>query len=265
MNDRELYDLMQNWAANRATDEQQLERLRQKILQAAAGGHDLPTAVRTDYARKRQHTAFRYGVVAAAAAISLTTAILWRPFADHPAPRQDFCELSASFSSDDLNDRATLFREVERLFNDDLRWLASSDAGLQMGIQSVSVEANSGTGSMAIRTVVLQKSNGDSSWRKVWKMDVMTRGEEWVELPANQNLPNRLALWAYTLPDGKIIVETQIALEGRVPLKAGTSKVLAPGKPVQVFSLKTKDGECRVLQAVAPLPAADKEAPCFAI
>ncbi len=270
MNDKNLDNLLKQWASRRTPDEVQLRQLSERILDEINSDRPAPTdrpASTKQYVDRspwRVSAALRRGTVIAVAASLLIGGFAVLSYMTSKPTQQVTALEIASISGAELHEHATLFHEVERMFADDLRWVASTNTGMQMGIQPVSVGLHANASPMLIRTVVLQRRNTQSPWREILKTDVLTRNEEMVELAQKQDSPNRLMLWAYTLPDAKVVVESKIVVDGHMAIDTSISKVLTPGKPVQVFRLKTKDGECRVFQAVMPL-SADKEMPCIAI
>jgi hypothetical protein len=75
-----------------------------------------------------------------------------------------------------------------------------------------------------------------------------------VEAVPDPKLDNRLLLWAYVVSDGKVAIDSSIRLTTPIRASVDVTNVLTPGKPANVFSLKTEDAEYRIFQVVTPLP-----------
>jgi len=160
---------------------------------------------------------------------------------------------AAKVAPPEIEAGARLFREMERVFAGDLRWIADSDSKVRLGVRQVSGGQVAGAKPLLIRVFVVHRRRGETSWRKILENDVLTRTQELVEAVPDPKLGNRLALWAHVLPDGKVAVDSSIRLTSPIHASVNVTNVLTPGEPRRVFSLQTEDGEYRIFQVVAPL------------
>ena len=155
----------------------------------------------------------------------------------------------ARIPSDLIQGQKMVFNEMENLFQDQLRWIASSGNDVQMGITEEG-EAASGARPMLVRLVVVRKVAGENTWKPIWDTDVLARGQEFVELSPNPGQANRLCVWICPNADGTLVVESHVALEAPVEIASSTSSVVHPGKPVELLTMKTDEVEYRVYQTV---------------
>lgn len=150
---------------------------------------------------------------------------------------------------------AVFFQEARQLFAEALHWIVSSEDEIQLGIQQGEGGRTPENPALMIHIVVLSRLADGSPWRKVWAAQVMTRGEEWVDVTLSHKTQNRLSVWAYPMPDGMIALDSAFWLKVPFQISTCASRVLRPGEPSEVFSLKTPETEYRVFQAVKPLAA----------
>ena len=133
----------------------------------------------------------------------------------------------AQLSDDQLRNRRVLLSEMKSLFGDRLTWLAETDARIEVGL-SDRQDVNAGSTSaaaeqLAVRVVVEKRASADSDWQLAWSVDVMSRSEEFVELAPATGDGTSMTLWAYTLPDGMVAVDSELSFSDETGSKATTS------------------------------------------
>jgi len=157
----------------------------------------------------------------------------------------------ARVSAYELAAGARVFSETSRLFDHRLQWMAECSGDVSLG-----VDAGRGPTSDAalafVRLMVLERSAQDRTWKTAWQTDVVVRGQE-VARAAIGGGNDRLALWVYALEDGRLLVDTDIDLDGPVQLAASDSAIVGAGEPSVVASLQYGDTEYRVIQTVETL------------
>ena len=244
-----LDKVLKQWAAAHATSEEHARKLADQIGDelTAGGSPVLDPAVdgRVPIPHRRKPAYAALGI-AAALLIAATVSLLSR-WASVP-------EDLASIGPSELQASARLFHEMEMLFADDLRWVADSDNEVRLGVRPVSGGPIARATPLLIRVLVLQRNSSEASWHEVMKADVLTRSQELVEVVPDPKLDNRLLLWAYVIPDGKVAIDSSIRLTTPIRASVDVTNVLTPGKPANVFSLETEDAEYRIFQVVTPLP-----------
>ena len=157
-------------------------------------------------------------------------------------------------SQPQIEANARLFAEMTSLFGDQLQWIGETAGEVQLGVQPVAGTPAPDSPVLWIRVLVVRRGRDQSSWQTLLTTDVLTRGEQYVELRSDADRDNRLELWGYALPDGNVAVDARLRLSTPTRLSADVSHVFAPGKPVQILALATEEGETRVFQEVNLLP-----------
>lgn len=260
MTQDKLDKLLKQWATAHATSEEHARKLADRIVDelTADGSPVLDPAVdrRVPIPRCRRLAYAALGI-AAALLIAATVSFLsrWPSVPDEVVSHgEDTSSTVASIGQSELQASARLFHEMEMLFADDLRWVADTDNEVRLGICPVSSGPVAGATPLLVRVLVVQRNSGEAAWRKVMETDVLTRSQELVEMIPDPRLDNRLLLWAYVVPDGKVAVDSSIRLTTPIRASVDVTNVLTPGKPANVFSLQTEDAEYRIFQVVTPLP-----------
>lgn len=148
---------------------------------------------------------------------------------------------------------AVFFQEARQLFAEGLHWIVSSENEIQLGIQQDEGGGVAENPAVMVHVVVLSRAGDGSPWREAWAAQVMTRGEEWVDVTLSRKTQNRLSFWAYPMPDGMIALDSAFWLKVPFQISTRASSVLRPGEPSEILSLKTAEAEYRVFQAVKTL------------
>ena len=161
----------------------------------------------------------------------------------------------AAVSAQEVGAGAKLFTEMERLFSDHLKWVAQSNGDVGIGVEPEGslISADSSGKPVLVRLTVLSRKTGEKEWRKAWNTDVVMRREQLVEIAPNEKSGNKLALWVYPLADGKLAVDTNIALVQPATIASRSNMVVAHGQVADIAQLRAGNEEYRVLQSVQVL------------
>ena len=259
----DLDKLLEQWAVQHATDAGHADALADRIVDGLSrDGSPNLNVTAAQGARSILPRKYLYPALAASVALMiLVGGLLLRSGPSRNggglltgSPGEEAAALAAVARSD-IEAGGRLFREMEDLFADELRWIAESGSNVRLGIHQVSGGQVAGATPLLIRVLVVQRRRGATSWQKILENDVLTRTQERVEAVADARLGSRLELWAHVLPDGKVAVDSSIRLTSPIHASVDVTNVLTPGQPTRVFSLKTEDGEYRIFQVVVPLPS----------
>ena len=257
----DLDSLLQQWAADRNPEEEELAELLARIsaaLEQNAHGEleDLPVPA-------RRHTGWRLAawVSLAVAATLLIAVIALRvsrterrdaPIVHKERP-EDAPPPFAQLTRDQLIRTAAVSAEMERLFEGRLAWFAEIGDRVDFGPNLAKEHALDDGTTMVVRLLVMRREQGRKDWKRVWEVDVVTRSEQLVQLaPGDAGGPG-VVLWTFPLPDGKIHVDSSLTVSGEENLISSTTSVQEAGVPNTVFSAQTDRGQYQVLQTVAPL------------
>jgi hypothetical protein len=269
MTQDDLDKLLGQWAAQRATDARRANALADRIVDQLSG-YDSPSLDTTvaPWGRAIRPRTYLYPALAASVALILLGSVMlvWFRSTDGDEHRplirsgDDTAAMAATVAASEIEASGRLFREMEVLFADRLRWIAESDSQVSMGVHEVSGGRIADATPLLIRVVVLQRGQGEASWRILLKTDVLTRGQELVEAVPDPSVDNRLLLWAYVLPDGNVSVDSNIRLALPIRAYIEATNILSSGKPVKLFSLQAEDAEYYIFQVVTPIPKQGDEA-----
>ncbi len=264
--DNKLDGLLRNWAKQNSATDADIQALCDRISRAVDQAPFLdagPATVRTD----------RFSVLGRAVwfslgcSVALLFAFLLFPAARVPQEQQAGISEThqevnkrdpevpslALLNESQLAGKGLLLAEMERMFADRLTWVAESDGQVCVGLLPQAGSAPSEATPMAVRVVVVSRKGDQEAWTPVWQIDVVTRGEELVDLTQDCIRSGTLSLWTYPLPDGKIAVDANFALPGPVSLESSFSGVQSPGVPKEILSIGTDRAEYRVFQTVSLL------------
>jgi hypothetical protein len=254
MKKSKLDSLLHDWAARHTGDparrETLVEGIRQQVAcQSAPATHDPPPATRPQWLRGRLVYAlcgFAAGLLVAVGWFVVSR--WWR----EPILADPGVEI-ALLSPSEIKRSGELFRRMEEIFPGDLRWVAESNGEVSLGLGQVPREGVSRAAPILVRTVVLERKRGESSWNRILTADVLSRSEELVEVSPGRKPAGRLLVWAYRLPDGNVAVDASLRLMESLRTSVDSTSVLSPGKAAQVATVQTADGEFRVFQAASPM------------
>lgn len=255
-----LDKLLKQWAAAHATSEEHARKLSDRIADELAASHlrvlDPAADWRVPRPRRRRLPWAPLGIAAAllvAATVSLF--LRWPSVPDGVVPDSEAASSpAAAIDPAELHAGARLFQEMEALFANDLRWVADTDDTVRLGVRPTSGAPVAGETRLMIRVVVLRRGRDATSWHELMKADLFARSQELVEAVLDPKLDNRLVLWAYALPDGKVAIDSSLRLTTPIRASVDATNVLTPGKSASVLSLETEDAEYRICEVVTPLP-----------
>ena len=147
----------------------------------------------------------------------------------------------------------TLFKEVSRLFPQQLRWIAQSNGEVGLGLESDATSSIPDTPAMSIRLVVLSRKAPEMKWREAWTTEIIVHAEDLVEVTPSRQSNNRMQFWVFPLQNGKIAVETDMTLEYPLTIASRLNTVVGIGAPAEVATVRMEDVEYKILQTVKPL------------
>jgi hypothetical protein len=146
-----------------------------------------------------------------------------------------------------------LFSETTRLFPKQLRWIVQSNGDIGLGIESDRNVQVADTPAMLVRLMLVTRAAGAKTWKPAWTTDIVMRGEDWVDIQPNRTGLDRLTLWVYPLENGKVAVDTSVAIDQPLRVSARLDTVVALGEPTEVTTTRRGGNEYKLLQTVEPL------------
>ena len=258
MTHSKLDNLLKQWASRHSIDETHARGLTSQIAEELTRlGEPAVELAGEQRGFRRLRQRLVYAAIATAAVLFLAIVtpsflLRWRPVENN---EETIVSPVASISQSEIEAGARLFCEVEKLFGNQLRWVAENQSEVRLDVHCTSGRAIAEAMPLLIRVVVVKKkSHEGASWTKVLETNVLARSEELVELVPDSKTAGRFALWGYPLPDGKIAVDASIRLTVPICAAIDVTNILDPGKPKRVFSLRAEDAEYRVYEMVTPLP-----------
>jgi len=260
--DPELDQLLERWAERRQATKD-LDPLRVQITSAwqeeAEQRPDASVSPRAPfvwprYTMRTRVIWFALGVAAAvifAVGVSLVRDDNSRNVPVPPAP--DFVGLQTH----QVTEKAKLLREMERLFENRLEWVAETDGRVLLEIRREGpdegrIPAPIG---LAVRVVVVRRTPGQSQWNSVWAVDLVARQEQVIRLtPESGALPEgaELFLWAYAADEQMVAVDSSLSLGG-LPVESTFSGMQQSGIPTVVHATERSGVQYQVFQTVAIL------------
>ncbi len=242
MND--LNRLLQDWADRCEPSETKLDQLQLRVVEQL-------TVIRRTPPRE-QRSAGWIAVVSVAASLLAAMLVFWGSRRDTSSRPVDLA--SELPPASDLSARQPLFVELDRMFDGRWRWLSEVNGRVHLQTdESNDVSTEPG---MAMRLVVVRRRPGETKWSVVWEASVLTRGDEWVQLPDELTGDNVLSVWAHALPDGSVLVESDVALTAPVAVRLSEQQVFeASARPARLWSARRPDGEFQLIQTIARLEA----------
>ena len=260
--DPELDQLLGRWAERRQA-EKSLDQMLGQIMSAWLEDEtqrlsvaDSPSVLvaRSRYSMRDRGVWFAIGV---AAALVLTIIVSFVSDGDKSSvpvpPTPDFVWLQA----DHVTEKAKLLREMERLFENRLEWVAETNGRVLLEIRE---EGAGDTGApartgVAVRVVVVRRRANQPQWRPVWAVDLVARQEQVIRLtPKSAALPQgaELFLWAYAADEQMVAVDSSLSLGG-LPVESTFSGLQQSGIPTDVHATERSGVQYQVYQTVAIL------------
>lgn len=262
MND--INQLLGDWAARHEPTPTALNSLQARIagelLNVNETSATQPAAVagrRDDNVRSTVSVSWM-AVVSVAASLLAVVTVFWSGRQREVTPLANAA--LAALPATDLAGRQLLFRELDRMFDGHWRWFGEVNGRVHVQTDDGSPGGADGSPSdnpgLAVRLTVVQRRPGDANWRVVWETSVLARSEEWVRLPAELLGNNAVSVWAYSLPDGSVLVENDVSLSAPVPVRLSEPQFFSTSnRHARLWSAHRADGEFQLIQSVARLEA----------
>ena len=149
----------------------------------------------------------------------------------------------------------SLFKEVNRLFAGNLRWVAQSDGAMELGIDPDKDESARDCEPFAVHIAVVSRAVNDGPWKTIWESDILTRSEQAIDITPNRKRDDRVALWIFPVADGRFAVDSRLSLDAPFHIYSDTSDVVEDGKPTRIAMMTIGAREYRVYQTVVRLKA----------
>lgn len=244
---RPLDDVLARWGSQQAPGEARLDELRHRVTGALGSRRlvELPEVARP---RDRHRWRWALGGAAVAVAAMLVLYAIIAPSRRATADANDNSSPLARLSDAELRRSAALFRRMEEVFGDRIRWIDDDGGDVQLGIAS---DDGSASAPLLVRVVVLSRAAGSREWTLAWKRTLVTRCEERVDLAFDAR--SRMSIWAYPAGDGRIALDASLALAAPVPISSLCSELLNANAPKCVLEMKTGDVEYQVVEIVQDL------------
>jgi hypothetical protein len=261
---RETHDLdhaLRGWARRRRTAKD-FDGLLKRIVAACGdpGAVDRPPASADTPRLRRIVPGPVTRSAMGGAAATLVAAMLYVGFRDRPdhVVPPDVTPQYAWLQESQLRAKTALLREMDRLFEDRLQWIAETDGRVVLQVQQDGRDraaAPSEAADVAVRMIVVWRGPKSSRWTPVWSVDVIARQEQVTSLTsANADLPpgTEFSLWAFAVDDNAIAVDSRLSLAEH-SLEVESSDVQRPGVPVSVHEVRERGQQYRVFQTIAML------------
>jgi hypothetical protein len=155
----------------------------------------------------------------------------------------------------DLVSRQSLFNELDRMFDGHWRWFGEVNGRVHLQTEEpFTSDADAAENGVAVRLAVIQRRPGESNWHVVWEASVVARSDEWVRLPEELIGDDAVSVWAHSLPDGSLLIESEITLTAPVAVRLSDQQVFgASVRPARLWSTRRADGEFQLIQSIARL------------
>ncbi len=247
----QLDEALRNWADQSEPDSSAIDALKQHILDSAAAERVRDVTVQSAADRDGLRPTTRPGprgswvwLVALACVLGVVV-FLGRESnsGKHTLPEV----VVATSPATDL-----LATELDRLFEGQWRWHGEVNgrSHLETSDELVAEAADDDLLRVAVRLTVVERRRGEGRWRVVWDASVLARSDEWVQLPASLTGRDSVSLWAYVLPDGSVMVESDVSLSGPVSVDLATGRLFSRGtQAVELWAEQQGDREVRVLES----------------
>jgi hypothetical protein len=160
-------------------------------------------------------------------------------------------DMLAAISSQQADGDRVLFTEMNRLFSGQLRWVTRSGGDVDMTLES-RPEGLTISGSPTLVRVTIIKRKGLGNWEPFWGVDVLARGEEFVDM-ANEQGAGHLRIWAHPMEDGKVAMDTDVSLTLPIHVASTGNRVVEQGRPVEIAARSVDGIEYKVFQTVKVL------------
>jgi hypothetical protein len=251
-------DLIREWAKQSEPTDEHIETLKRRV--AGKLSYVQPASAEVRSMSTAMHVFSRLAYTAlGAVAVAILFALPRLSDRNGDRSAANAAASMANISESRVEMGELLFKEMDRLFNGNLRWVAESNGDIGMGVETLPGQHDAVPA--LVRVTVLSRQKDTTTWSTAWQSDVVLRGQDLVEVAPNAKTANKLSLWVFPLEDGKIAVDTSLSLELSGRLAAQVSSVIAPGETTQLAAVYENDTEYRVFQTVVLLGTHDCD-PC---
>lgn len=245
-----LNTILQAWAEGKVCPEPELRRIQMRIVAEASrrlnvmtgsGGGHVSLRIKLGYAGLGAGLAVVIGLVC------LRTALL------PPEGGAGSLVGRGVLTDPETEWNSRVFREIERLFPENLRWVSESNGDLGMGLETTEDVSAESARLVLVKIVVVSRGRADVAWRPVWSAEVVLRSQYVVEIHPNKDAGNKLAMWVCPLADGNVAMDVGVSLEEPVRLFSSVSTVLSQNEPTEQLFMRDGEMECKVVQTVKVL------------
>jgi hypothetical protein len=253
--DPELDELLGRWAERRQA-EKSLDQIHGQIMSAwleegaqHPNSADVPSGfrVRSRYTMRDRAVWFAIG---AAAALLVAVGVSFVSD-DERSGMPEFGWLQA----DEVTEKAKLLREMERMFENRLEWIAETGGRVLLEIREEDLSSGPAPTGVAVRVVVVRRRRDQPQWQPVWAVDLVARQEQVIRLmPETGALPKgaEFSLWTYAADEQVIAVDSNLSL-ARLPVQSTFSGLQQSGIPTVVHATERNGVQYQVYQTVAIL------------
>ena len=161
----------------------------------------------------------------------------------------------ARFDSQSLRAAATLLSELNLLFDQRLGWVAETDGQVRMSVAERDAD-RIGESALVVRIAVVRRDAASSVAQVIWSAQLVAGDQHVIrfdDAPTGARAGANLFLWAYALPDGRIAVDSDLALAGPVQVQAESTGLQTDGVPTKVYTMRQGRDQFEVYQTVAVL------------
>lgn len=270
--DEKLNGLLQTWSDANTADETRLESLHQRIISSMGDVSPMDESSRASRQGMRTSDIGRRVaweklsmIAMSAAAVLLLVLVVASLFRQNETTPQSAKRVEqrglvegmphklAWISEEQMADKRALLDELSRVFDNRLTWVAEVGDQVRLGPVNEDQQADAATRPLAIRVVLIRKTERDPVGTSLWEIDLLTHNEQVVRVkPSDRSMPD-LSLWAFVLPDGNVAIDTDLSLPQVEEIRPKTSTVQTPGKPNVVYTHKDDQGEYVMYQMVSTL------------
>ena len=149
-------------------------------------------------------------------------------------------------------DQQSLFAELDRMFDGRWRWL--SEINGRVHLQTDELNDTSTEPGLSVRLTVIRRRPGQAGWTVVWEASVLSHTDEWVQLPKDLMAGATISVWSHELPDGSVLVESDVALTKPVALQLAEPHIYGPmPQSARLWSAQRADGDFQLIQSISRL------------
>lgn len=232
-----LDSLLKNWSRRSRYREDQLSDLLNRTRLAVAEDRERPQAQRTAHPH-----AWRYILQGAVLASILLIGVYLL------IPTRSVSPLDATGIAEH---EKNVFREVDRLFDHNLRWAALVNNELKMGID----EEREGPGAepeFVVRMIIVSREKDQEQWKMLWKADVLARTEEFINVPLDSDA-QRLGLWLYRVNGNQYALDAHLNMQTPFVVDFTAMNVVKVGEPRQMMEFEDLSAEYRIYHVIQTL------------